>query len=67
MAQAASLDDWDTMVDTNVKGLVYVTRACLPGMVSRNRGVCFLHSSLLLSSHPDPHSRAHYQHWEHRC
>ena len=38
MAPAASLDDWDAMVDTNVKGLLYVTRACLPGMVARNRG-----------------------------
>jgi 3-hydroxy acid dehydrogenase/malonic semialdehyde reductase len=37
-AQRASLDDWDTMVDTNVKGLMYVTHALLPGMVERNRG-----------------------------
>lgn len=37
-AQTASLDDWDTMIDTNCKGLVYVTRAVLPGMVQRNRG-----------------------------
>lgn len=32
------LDDWDEMVDTNVKGLLYVTRAFLPGMVQRDRG-----------------------------
>jgi 3-hydroxy acid dehydrogenase/malonic semialdehyde reductase len=37
-AQQANLDDWDAMVDTNVKGLMYVTRAVLPGMVERNRG-----------------------------
>jgi 3-hydroxy acid dehydrogenase/malonic semialdehyde reductase len=37
-AQEADLDDWDAMVDTNIKGLMYVTRAVLPGMVSRNRG-----------------------------
>jgi 3-hydroxy acid dehydrogenase/malonic semialdehyde reductase len=37
-AQQASLDEWETMVDTNVKGLLYVTRALLPGMVARNRG-----------------------------
>jgi 3-hydroxy acid dehydrogenase/malonic semialdehyde reductase len=37
-AQAASLDDWDAMVDTNVKGLMYCTRAALPGMVERKRG-----------------------------
>ena len=37
-AQRADLDDWDAMVDTNVKGLTYVTHAVLPGMVARNRG-----------------------------
>ena len=37
-AQEAQLDDWDAMVDTNVKGLMYVTRAVLPGMVARERG-----------------------------
>jgi len=37
-AQRASLDDWEAMVDTNVKGLMTVTRAVLPGMVARDRG-----------------------------
>lgn len=37
-AQNAELDDWDTMIDTNCKGLTYCTRALLPGMVARNRG-----------------------------
>ena len=37
-AQEASLDDWNEMVDTNVKGLMTMTRAVLPGMVARNRG-----------------------------
>lgn len=37
-AQEAVLDDWETMIDTNVKGLVYATRSILPGMVERNRG-----------------------------
>jgi 3-hydroxy acid dehydrogenase / malonic semialdehyde reductase len=37
-AQDADLDDWDQMIDTNCKGLVYVTRAVLPGMVARGRG-----------------------------
>jgi 3-hydroxy acid dehydrogenase/malonic semialdehyde reductase len=32
------IQDWEEMIDTNVKGLLYVTRAVLPGMVSRNRG-----------------------------
>jgi len=37
-AHQASLDDWEAMIDTNCKGLVYVTHAVLPGMVQRNRG-----------------------------
>lgn len=37
-AQRANLDDWEKMVDTNIKGLMYVTRALLPGMVERGRG-----------------------------
>jgi serine 3-dehydrogenase len=32
------LNDWEEMIDTNVKGLLYVTRAVLPGMVRRGRG-----------------------------
>ena len=38
-AYEVSLDDWDTMIDTNVKGLVYYTRTILPGMVKRNSGL----------------------------
>lgn len=37
-AHRVDLDDWDTMVDTNIKGLMYCTRFVLPGMVARNRG-----------------------------
>jgi 3-hydroxy acid dehydrogenase/malonic semialdehyde reductase len=37
-AQDANMTDWDTMVDTNIKGLMYCTRAVLPGMVARGRG-----------------------------
>jgi 3-hydroxy acid dehydrogenase/malonic semialdehyde reductase len=37
-AQDADLDDWDQMIDTNCKGLVYCTRAILPGMVARRAG-----------------------------
>jgi NADP-dependent 3-hydroxy acid dehydrogenase YdfG len=32
------LEDWEEMIDTNVKGLLYVTRAVVPGMVVRGRG-----------------------------
>ena len=37
-APESNLSDWDTMVDTNIKGLMYCTRAMLPRMVERNRG-----------------------------
>ncbi len=37
-AHQANVDDWETMIDTNNKGLVWMTRAILPGMVERNRG-----------------------------
>lgn len=37
-AQKADLDDWDAMIDSNIKGLIYCTRLLLPGMVERNRG-----------------------------
>jgi 3-hydroxy acid dehydrogenase/malonic semialdehyde reductase len=37
-AWKSDLDDWDAMVDTNVKGLMYCTRLLLPGMVERNKG-----------------------------
>jgi 3-hydroxy acid dehydrogenase/malonic semialdehyde reductase len=32
------IDDWETMIDTNIKGLLYVTRAILPSMVERKIG-----------------------------
>jgi len=32
------IEDWEEMIDTNVKGLLYVTRLVLPGMVKRDRG-----------------------------
>jgi NADP-dependent 3-hydroxy acid dehydrogenase YdfG len=34
----ADMDEWDTMLDTNVKGLLYVSKAVLPFMISRNQG-----------------------------
>jgi len=32
------LDDWETMIDTNIKGLLTMTRLIVPGMVERNKG-----------------------------
>jgi len=37
-AHEADLDNWENMVDTNIKGLVYCTRQILPGMVKRQLG-----------------------------
>lgn len=37
-AWECSLDDWETMVDTNIKGLLHMTRLILPGMEARGRG-----------------------------
>lgn len=37
-AHTADMDDWEGMIDTNIKGLMYCTRAILPGMVERDRG-----------------------------
>ncbi len=37
-AHQAHLEDWQTMIDTNISGLVHITHAFLPGMVQRNRG-----------------------------
>ncbi|MER3470051.1 MAG: NAD(P)-dependent oxidoreductase [Chitinophagaceae bacterium] len=34
----ASLEDWDTMIDTNVKGLLYVSKALVPFMIKNDKG-----------------------------
>ena len=37
-AEDASLKDWEIMVDTNIKGVIYLTKAVLPGMIRRGHG-----------------------------
>ncbi|NKF23150.1 SDR family oxidoreductase [Solimonas marina] len=37
-AHETDMADWEQMVDTNIKGLLYITRALTPGMVDRGRG-----------------------------
>jgi len=37
-AQETDLHDWETMIDTNIKGLCYLTRCLLPAMVARDQG-----------------------------
>ncbi len=36
--QEGAAEDWDRMIDTNVKGLLYVSRAVIPGMIARGKG-----------------------------
>ena len=40
-APDALLDDWEVMIDTNIKGLIYITKAVLPMMVKRKSGYIF--------------------------
>ena len=49
-----NLDHWETMIDTNIKGLLYVTRLISPGMVSRRRGhIINLGSSASKEAYPN--------------
>jgi 3-hydroxy acid dehydrogenase/malonic semialdehyde reductase len=57
-AHEASLDEWDIMVDTNVKGLMYCTHAVLPGMVERDRGWIFNLGSIA-GTYPYPGSNVY--------
>lgn len=52
-ADRASLDDWRTMVDTNVNGVLYATHAVLPGMVARGRGH-IVNLSSIAATYPYP-------------
>ena len=36
--QNGNLDDWDAMIDINIKGLLYVSKAVIPGMIERRSG-----------------------------
>lgn len=36
--QEGSVDDWERMIDTNIKGLLYITRLVVPGMIYRGNG-----------------------------
>ncbi len=44
--QDGNIDDWEEMIDVNIKGLLYVTKAVLPGMVKRNSGTVVNLSSI---------------------
>ena len=36
--QEGNIQDWEDMIDTNIKGVLYVTKAVLPHMIERNSG-----------------------------
>lgn len=57
-AQEADLDDWETMIDTNIKGLVRITRKVLPEMVKRNSGHV-VNIGSMAASWPYPGSNAY--------
>ncbi|MBL0686541.1 MAG: SDR family NAD(P)-dependent oxidoreductase [Sulfurospirillum sp.] len=40
-AQNALIEDWEVMIDTNIKGLLYITKAVLPRMIKRKSGYIF--------------------------
>jgi NADP-dependent 3-hydroxy acid dehydrogenase YdfG len=52
-AYKVDLDDWETMIDTNIKGLVTVTRTLLPGMVERQKGH-IVNIGSVAGNHPYP-------------
>ena len=57
-AHEASWSDWETMIATNVTGLARVTRAVLPGMVTRNRGDV-INMGSVAASYPYPGGNAY--------
>ncbi len=52
--QDGHIDDWDTMIDTNVKGLLYLTRMIVPGMIERGYGhVINIGSTAAIHAYPN--------------
>jgi 3-hydroxy acid dehydrogenase/malonic semialdehyde reductase len=49
----ASLDDWETMIDTNCKGLAVMTRAFVPSMIARGKGHV-VHIGSVAATYPYP-------------
>ncbi len=52
-AQTSNLDDWEQMVDVNCKGVMYMARAVLPGMMARHNGV-IINVGSVAGSYPYP-------------
>ena len=53
-AQRCSLDDWETMVDTNVKGLMYATRMLLPRLIAHGAGASIVNVGSVAGNWPYP-------------
>ncbi|WP_317931491.1 SDR family NAD(P)-dependent oxidoreductase [Halioxenophilus sp. WMMB6] len=53
-APQSSLDDWHTMIDTNIKGLVTVTKTLLPQLMAFGRGASILNLGSVAGSYPYP-------------
>ncbi|MBH9414975.1 SDR family oxidoreductase [Pseudomonas aeruginosa] len=55
-AQSCDLDDWDTMVATNIKGLLYSTRLLLPRLIAPGAGARLVHLGSVAGKWPYPGS-----------
>lgn len=58
-APKCDLDDWDTMVDTNVKGLMYTTRLLLPRLIAHGRGASIINLGSIAGNYPYPGSHVY--------
>ena len=53
-AQGCDLDQWETMVDTNIKGLMYTTRMLLPRLIAHGAGASIVNVGSVAGSWPYP-------------
>ncbi|MFJ7885791.1 SDR family oxidoreductase [Pseudomonas sp. NPDC096917] len=58
-APQCSLDDWDTMVDTNIKGLLYSTRLLLPRLIAHGAGAGIVNLGSIAGNWPYPGSHVY--------
>jgi len=58
-APKCDLDDWETMVDTNIQGLMYSTRLLLPRLSAHGRGATILNVGSVAGNYPYPGSHVY--------
>lgn len=58
-APKCDLDDWDTMVDTNIKGLLYSTRLLLPRLIAHGKGASIVNLGSVAGNYPYPGSHVY--------